>query len=210
MFDIVLSSVIVLLLSPVLLLIILAIVIDTRGTPFFFQERLGKNGRTFRIIKFRTMIIGAVNHGAGIFCKHSDERVTRTGRILRKTSLDELPQLFNIINGAMSLIGPRPPLPQYPYTYENYSEKQKTRFSVRPGLTGPAQIKKRKDSWEERIVLDIEYVETVSFMNDAKIFFQSVLAVPVMAVTRTKKSQDIIAYQPEKVSLEMSREEVRA
>ena len=165
-----------LVISPVFLLISCAIKFTDFGPVFFKQKRIGKNGKVFDIIKFRTMVVNAEQIGDGLVVQdESDPRITKVGRLLRKTSLDELPQLINIIIGDMSLIGPRPPVTYHPYDgYENYPDKAKKRFEMRPGITGLAQVEKRNSAtWDERIEIDIKYVEDFSLLLDMKIFFKT-------------------------------------
>ena len=132
--DLVLSLMALIILMPLMVIIAIAIKLDSKGPVFFLQERLGKNGKVFKIIKFRTMIIGAEKKGLRISGKN-DSRITKVGNLLRNTSLDEIPQLINIIKGEMSLVGPRPPVTYFPYKYDKYSNVQKKRFEVRPGIT---------------------------------------------------------------------------
>lgn len=177
--DFILSLLATIVLSPLFLVIAIIIKIDSRGPTFFLQERLGKDGKVFKIIKFRTMIPNAEKIGDGLKVKtESDNRITRIGKILRKTSLDELPQLINVIKGEMSIVGPRPPVTYHPHKYEEYREEQKIRFKVRPGITGLAQIRVRNSaSWDERIKIDIEYVDKISFTMDIKIVLKTVVKV---------------------------------
>ena len=166
--------------SPFFGLICLAIKLDDHGPVFFKQQRIGKNGKTFGIYKFRTMVVNAESIGDGLVVKTEDDpRITKVGRFLRKVSLDELPQLLNIIKGEMSLIGPRPPVVYHPYDgYEKYPEKAKRRFEMRPGITGLAQVEKRNSaSWDERIEIDVRYVEQFSLLLDIKIFFRTFLSM---------------------------------
>ncbi len=169
-FDFFVCAFFSLLLLPFWIIVSIAICVDSRGSPpFFLQERLGKNGKVFKIIKFRTMVCNAEEIGDGLIVKDErDVRITRVGRFLRKTSLDELPQLFNILKGDMSIVGPRPPVTYHPYNgYESYSDFAKKRFDVRPGITGLAQVKKRNSvSWDERIAIDVEYVERFNIALD--------------------------------------------
>lgn len=151
-----------------ILLIILGFVF-MQGNPFFTQERPGKNGKIFKLIKFRTMDNRRDKNGEYL---PDEVRLNKYGRFLRKTSLDEIPEAFNIIKGDMSLIGPRPLLVQY---LPLYSEKQKHRHDVRPGLSGYAQVNGRNSiSWTHKFELDCEYVEKITFLGDLKILFQTI------------------------------------
>lgn len=174
--DIVICSAIFIVISPILLLIAILIKLTSDGPVFFLQERLGLDQKAFKIIKFRTMIVNAERIGDGLKVREeSDPRITPIGRILRKTSLDELPQLINIIKGDMSIIGPRPPVTYHPYKKGEYDDRKKHRFDVRPGLTGLAQSKIRNSgTWDERIEYDLIYVENVSFRQDIKVVFDTV------------------------------------
>lgn len=160
------------------IIIALLIKVDSKGTIFYKQERLGYKGKVFEIYKFRTMVENAENIGSGIKTFQDDPRITTIGKLLRKTSLDEIPQLINVLKGDMSIIGPRPPVPYHPKKYEEYSMEQAKRFTVRPGITGYAQIKGRNNiSWDERIVYDVEYVNNLSFLLDIKIFILTFVKV---------------------------------
>lgn len=176
--DVTLSLAALIILSPLLLIISVLIKLDSRGPIIFKQERLGYNGKIFEIYKFRTMVDGAANMGSGLFTNEIDPRITKIGRLLRKTSLDELPQLMNVLRGDMGLVGPRPPVPYYPYKYEDYPEEQKLRFTVLPGITGYAQVKGRnKINWDQRIELDTQYVENQSIFLDLRIIANTVCNV---------------------------------
>ena len=156
-------------------IVALLIRLESPGPAIFRQERIGKDGKVFEFLKFRSMCVGAEHTGSGVYSGKDDARVTRLGRILRATSIDELPQLINILRGDMSLIGPRPPLTYHPWPYEEYSEEQKRMFEVRPGITGWAQINGRKAvEWHHRIELNVWYVDNVSFWLDVKIFFKTI------------------------------------
>ena len=158
--------------SPLFLGIAIGIKREDRGPVFFRQDRLGKNGRVFKIIKFRSMVPDAIHKGSGLHIQPNDDRITRIGRMLRKTSLDELPQLINILKGEMSFIGPRPPVPTYPKRYEEYEEWVLPRFEALPGMTGLAQVSGRNDiDWYERFRYDIEYVRDWSLLKDIRILF---------------------------------------
>lgn len=169
--DLVASTVGIVLLFPLLIVIALAIKVDDPGPVFFRQERVGKGGQVFKIFKFRTMIVGAEEKGAGIFVEKNDDRITRVGNFLRKISLDELPQLLNTLKGEMSLVGPRPTLP---YQVERYDELQKRRLLFKPGMTGWAQVNGRNAiTWPERIELDLWYINNWSFWLDIKIIMKT-------------------------------------
>lgn len=178
LFDVLISFVSIVILAIPMAIVALAIKIDSPGPVLFKQERIGKNGKIFTIYKFRSMCIGAEKTGSGVYSNKNDARVTRVGKFIRGTSIDELPQLFNMFLGSMSLIGPRPPLTYHHWTYAEYTEKQKEIFDVRPGLTGWAQIHGRKDlEWHKRIELNVWYVRNVSFWLDLKIFFVTIAKV---------------------------------
>lgn len=166
---------------PFMLVTAIAIKIeDPKGPILFKQERIGYKAKVFRILKFRSMRVGAEKTGSGVYSDNSDPRVTKVGRLIRATSLDELPQLFNMLMGDMSLIGPRPPLTYHPWPIDQYDVEQKRMFDVRPGLTGWAQIHGRKAvEWHERIKLNVWYVDHMSFVLDLKIFFSTFLKVLV-------------------------------
>lgn len=170
--DILISLFGLIILSPVFLIVAILVRIKLGSPVFFKQERPGKDEKIFKLYKFRSMSNKKDENGKLLPDK---ERLTRFGKILRSTSLDELPELFNILKGDMSLIGPRPLAVSYlPY----YNEKEKHRHDVRPGLTGLAQINGRNAlNWEERFKYDIEYVNNITFMNDIKIFFKTFIKV---------------------------------
>lgn len=174
--DFILSLIATIILSPVMLIIAIAIKIDSKGPILFLQERLGKDGKVFKIIKFRTMVVNAENIGDGLSIKsEDDDRITKVGKFLRKTSLDELPQFINILKGDMSLIGPRPPATYFPHKIEDYPEEQFKRFEVKPGITGLAQVRVRNNAtWDEKIEIDLEYISKITFINDLKIVFQTI------------------------------------
>lgn len=166
------------LLSPLLLAVSILIKIDSRGPVIFRQKRIGRNGKVFEIYKFRSMCVGAEKTGSGVYSGKGDARVTRIGKVLRATSIDELPQLLNILKGEMSFVGPRPPLTYHPWKYEEYTDFQKRMFEVRPGITGWAQVNGRKDvEWHKRIELNIWYVDHMSLLLDIKIMFMTAFKV---------------------------------
>lgn len=174
--DIVAALIGIVTISPILLITAITIKLDSPGPIIFKQERFGLHGKVFKIYKFRSMSEGAEK--GGVYEIKGDTRVTKVGRIIRKTSIDELPQFFNILKGEMSLIGPRPALTYHPWTYNEYTEEQKRMFHVRPGVTGWAQVNGRKDvEWPKRIQLNVEYVDNMSFYFDMVIFFKTILKV---------------------------------
>jgi lipopolysaccharide/colanic/teichoic acid biosynthesis glycosyltransferase len=161
--------------SPFLAAAALAVKLEDGGPILFRQTRVGKDGADFELLKLRTMVVGADQKGAGYAIDHGDARITRVGRILRRTSIDELPQLWNVVRGEMSVIGPRPTLR---YQVDRYTDRQRRRLLVRPGLTGWAQIHGRATlSWPDRIELDVWYVEHRSPRVDLRILLRTPLAL---------------------------------
>ena len=161
--------------SPLLALAALGVKLEDRGPVLYRQTRVGKDGVDFELLKLRTMVVGAERMGAGFAVNEGDSRITRVGRLLRKLSLDELPQLWNVVRGDMSVIGPRPTLR---YQVERYDEHQRRRLDVKPGITGWAQIHGRATlPWAERIELDVWYVEHRSPLLDLKILLRTPLAL---------------------------------
>ena len=166
--------------SPIFIIIAFAIKLTSKGPVFFRQERLGKDGRVFKIIKFRTMVVNAEHIGEGLrVSNEGDSRITKIGRMLRATSLDELPQLFNVVKGDMSLVGPRPPVTYHPYKgCKNYPDWTKLRFKMRPGMTGLTQVTVRNSvNWDERIVIDVNYIEKFNLWLDFKILLKTVYKI---------------------------------
>ena len=165
--DVALAGVGLAIASPVLAIAAAAIKLDDGGSVLYRQRRVGLNGQEFELVKLRTMEVGAEHKGAGYAVSEGDPRITRAGRLLRRLSIDEIPQLWNIVRGEMSLIGPRPTLA---YQVERYTARQRRRLEVRPGVTGWAQIHGRaRLPWDERIELDVWYVEHRSPWVDLKI-----------------------------------------
>lgn len=165
--DIPIAAAALLLLSPVLLLAAIAIKLGSRGPVFYRQLRVGKDGREFALLKLRTMVQGSDPVGIGTAVARDDPRVTAAGRLLRRTSLDEIPNLVNVLRGEMAIVGPRPTIPAQ---VDDYTPRQKRRHEVRPGLTGWAQVQGRAGiPWEERIELDVEYVDRRSLALDLRI-----------------------------------------
>ena len=177
-FDIIVSLGILVLLAPLLLLIALLIRLDFAGPIFYIDQRVGKNGKTFKLYKFRSMIVGADKIGLGRTAAQDDPRITSVGRFLRNYALDELPQFINILKGDMSIVGPRPGIPAQARRYDVF---QRRRLEVRPGMTGWAWIRGRNNlPWEERIKLDVWYVDHWSFWLDLYILVRS----PLMLLRR--------------------------
>jgi lipopolysaccharide/colanic/teichoic acid biosynthesis glycosyltransferase len=173
--DIAASSLALLLSAPVLALAALAIRLESRGPVIYSQRRAGLDGRAFDVIKLRTMVDGAEHIGAGLAIDAHDPRITRVGALLRRTSLDELPNLLNVLRGEMSMIGPRPTLPAQ---VEQYTPRQRGRLQVKPGITGWAQVNGRASlPWDERIELDLYYIEHRSLSLDLRILWRTVAMV---------------------------------
>lgn len=176
--EIILSLVALVVLSPIMLVTAIAIKLESKGPVIFKQERIGKDAKVFKIYKFRSMCVGAEHTGSGVYSGANDMRVTKVGKIIRATSIDELPQLVNILKGEMSFVGPRPPLTYHPWNIEEYTQEQLRMFEVRPGITGWAQVNGRKDvEWHQRIRLNVWYVDNVSIFLDIKILFLTVFKV---------------------------------
>jgi lipopolysaccharide/colanic/teichoic acid biosynthesis glycosyltransferase len=173
--DILVSACALLLSSPFLLLAVVAIKLESRGPAFYRQRRSGLNGEPFDMLKLRTMVDGAEHVGGGLAVNANDSRITRVGALLRRTSLDELPNLLNVLRGEMSLVGPRPTLPAQ---VAQYTPRQRMRLAVKPGITGWAQVNGRASlPWSERIELDLHYVEHRSLLLDLRILLRTPLLV---------------------------------
>lgn len=178
MLDVVIATLTLIILSPLMAFTAAAVKLESDGPAIFKQDRLGLNGKVFKIYKFRSMCQGAEHTGTGVYSGADDMRVTKVGKIIRATSIDELPQLFNILKGDMSFIGPRPPLTYHPWDISEYTKEQLHMFDVRPGITGWAQVNGRKDvEWHKRIELNCWYVDHMSFWLDIKILFTTVIKV---------------------------------
>lgn len=192
--DVVGSLGLLLVLSPILIILIIWLSIYYKGMPFFTQKRPGKNNKTFEVIKFKSMIDAFDKDGIPLPNK---DRITNVGKFLRKTSLDELPQLFNVLKGDMSFIGPRPLFVDY---LDYYTERELLRHHVRPGITGLAQVNGRNAlDWDKRLEMDVFYVENLTFLMDIKVIFKTVKKVikssdisvipsmPLLSKVRTKQ-----------------------
>jgi lipopolysaccharide/colanic/teichoic acid biosynthesis glycosyltransferase len=170
-FDIVVAGAALLFFSPVLLAAMVAIRLESHGSPIYRQRRVGMNGEEFDVLKLRTMVTGAEHIGAGMAIDAGDTRITRVGGFLRRTSLDEIPNLINVLRGDMAIIGPRPTIP---VQVAQYTERQRGRLAVKPGLTGWAQVNGRAAlPWPERIELDLWYIEHRSWRLDLQILFRT-------------------------------------
>lgn len=180
-FDVVSTAILIVLLLPVWIAVAVAIKLDSEGPVLFQQERRTKDGRVFSMFKFRSMVIHAEQMGTGLFNYENDPRVTKVGRFLRNTSLDELPQLFNIFVGDMSVVGPRPCVTYELGDFDTLNATFKKRFAVKAGLTGLAQVKGRNDiSWDEKVQYDNEYVELFAEKGvwiDLQILLETVIKV---------------------------------
>ena len=173
--DVVIAGGALLVASPLLALAALAVKLEDGGPVLYRQRRVGRDGADFELLKLRTMVVGAETMGAGLSVNRGDERITRAGRLLRKLSLDELPQLWNVVRGEMSMIGPRPTLR---YQVEQYNERQRRRLDVKPGITGWAQVNGRAAlPWADRIELDVWYVEHRSPLLDLRILARTPFAL---------------------------------
>ena len=173
--DLLLAAVGAVLSAPAIAILVVAIRLESPGHPIYRQTRVGKDGEEFQIYKLRTMVAGAESIGAGLAIQEGDERITRLGAFVRRYSLDELPNLYNVLRGEMSIVGPRPTVP---VQVQQYSERQRGRLSVKPGITGWAQVNGRASlPWDERIELDLWYVEHRSLALDLKILARSLRLV---------------------------------
>lgn len=176
-FDLTMSALglLVLTVIPVMIVIPIVIRLTSKGPAVFIQERVGKDGKIFKIYKFRTMLIPEESLDAHGNMLEPKQRITKVGRVLRKTSLDELMQIFNIINGTMSFVGPRPTIPEQ---IKNYTDYHRQRLQMRPGVTGWAQVNGRNNlTWDQKIAYDIEYIDNYSLWFDIKILFKTVAVV---------------------------------
>jgi lipopolysaccharide/colanic/teichoic acid biosynthesis glycosyltransferase len=170
-FDIAVAGGALLVVSPILLAAMLAIRVESRGGAIYRQRRVGKDGRPFDVLKLRTMVTGAEHMGAGLAVSEGDTRITRVGRLLRRTSLDEVPNLVNVLRGEMAIVGPRPTVP---VQVDRYTDRQRGRLAVKPGITGWAQVNGRTElPWDERIELDLWYIEHRSWRLDLQIIWRT-------------------------------------
>ena len=171
LFDVVLALLGLLLAAPFLLAALVAIPLESRGGPIYRQRRVGRDGHPFDVLKLRTMVSGAEHLGPGLAVSEGDTRITRLGRLLRRTSLDEVPNLVNVLRGEMAIIGPRPTVP---VQVAQYTARQRGRLAVKPGITGWAQVNGRTElPWDQRIELDLWYIEHRSWRLDLEILWRT-------------------------------------
>jgi lipopolysaccharide/colanic/teichoic acid biosynthesis glycosyltransferase len=174
-FDVVVAGTALVIAAPFLLVAVIAIRLESKGSPIYRQRRVGKDGAPFDVLKLRTMVTGAEHMGAGLAVSEGDTRITRVGRVLRRTSLDELPNLVNVLRGDMAIVGPRPTVP---VQVDRYTERQRGRLAVKPGITGWAQVNGRTElHWDERIELDLWYIEHRSWRLDLQILSRTIRMV---------------------------------
>jgi lipopolysaccharide/colanic/teichoic acid biosynthesis glycosyltransferase len=172
LFDVVVAGVALIVTAPIVALAMLAIRLESKGDAIYRQRRVGRDGREFDVLKLRTMVHGAEHIGSGMAVDAGDARITRVGRFLRRTSIDELPNLVNVLRGEMAIVGPRPTIP---VQVAQYTERQRGRLAVRPGITGWAQVRGRASlPWSERIELDLWYIEHRSWRLDLEILRRTV------------------------------------
>ena len=173
--DFIFALILIIITSPLLLIFSILIKLEDGGKVFFEQERVGRDRTIFKIIKFRSMVENAIKMEGGFRTHEKDSRITKIGHFLRKTSLDELPQLFNILKGDMSFIGPRPPLPYFPKDYREYEDWVLDRFKMRPGMTGLAQVNGRNEiDWYKRFEYDVAYCRNWQLKNDVQMFVDTI------------------------------------
>lgn len=180
-FDVLVSAISMIILIPVWIVVAIAIKIDSKGPVLFKQDRRTKDGRIFKMYKFRSMVTNAESMGAGLFNYKDDPRVTKVGRFLRNSSIDELPQLINVLKGDISIVGPRPSVTYELGDYESLNKKYKKRFSMKGGITGLAQVKGRNEnSWDEKVTFDNQYIDrfkTEGIWLDLKIIWWTIAKV---------------------------------
>jgi len=195
-FDKIFSFLALVVLLPIFLIVAILIKIDSKGSMFFLQERVGKDGKIFKVFKFRTMTVDAPEKTKGRYIEKSNPYVTRIGKFLRRSGIDELPQLINVLKGEMSLVGPRPTLP---YQVAKYDEFQKRRLLIKPGITSWALVNGRnKLTWPEKIKLDVWYIENWNSWLDIKILFKTVWVVAKGEGLYADRETDEIARNEEK------------
>lgn len=194
--DFIIALCALIVLSPVMLIVAIVVKATSPGPAIFVQQRVGKDGKVYDMYKFRSMCVGAEQQEGGVFCTKGDARVTPVGKFIRATSIDELPQLVNIIKGEMSLIGPRPVLTYYPKNWDEYTEEELKRFDVLPGVTGWAAVHGRKtNTVEARFTYDNYYVDNLSMWLDIKILFMTVKSVLTNEGNEDDGSAEVVATE---------------
>lgn len=179
--DTIIACLMLIVLSPILLIVAIAVKLDSKGPAIFKQERIGKDFKPFRMYKFRSMVVNAQNMGTGVYAFAGDPRITKVGRIIRKTSLDELPQLWNIIKGDMAFVGPRAPVVGHFPEWKELNDAYKRRFTILPGITGLAQVTGRNElPWDEKVYYDNIYIDKIrkyGIVYDIKMWFMTFIRV---------------------------------
>jgi sugar transferase EpsL len=197
--DFIISLCALIVLSPLMLIVAILVRVTSPGPAIFVQQRVGKDGKVYDMYKFRSMCVGAEQQEGGVFCTKGDARVTPIGKFLRATSIDELPQLVNIIKGEMALIGPRPVLTYYPKEWHEYTKEELKRFDVLPGVTGWAAVHGRKtNTVETRFAYDNYYVDNLSMWLDIKILFMTVKSVLTNEGNEDDGSAEVVTAESEK------------
>lgn len=193
--DTIIACVMLILISPILLIVAIAVKLDSKGPAIFKQDRIGKDFKPFKMYKFRSMVVNAQNMGTGVYAFAGDPRITKVGRIIRKTSLDELPQLWNIIKGDMAFVGPRAPVVGHFPAWEELNEAYRRRFTILPGITGLAQVTGRNElPWDEKVKYDNIYIDKINkygIFYDIKMWFMTFIRVLSMSdVEETQENMD--------------------